>query len=152
MRYPIEYTLCQPCACGVANDDWSHISYYGSTELMDRIYYNLDEIGYLALVGSVDERSDFTCPICEQLEIDAGSVVFAGEDPNQEREIVTLDSRIRRLRAELYQYAKTGNPFIKGCEASDTFETSTEDAQANEIASLRSILTKLKTRLNQLTD
>jgi hypothetical protein len=121
---------------------------------MDRIYYNLEETGYLAYVGSVDERNDFTCPICEQLEIDAPSVVFEGEDPNwRSLKAIEIKGRIPRFIECLERYENTGNPYQDTGKdvASYIFETSTETEQASEIARLRSLVGKLENQLTQLT-
>ena len=85
----VEYQLCERCACGVANDDWTSLDYIGSDDLTDRIFANLEELGYLEYFAHCGDYEDFRCALCQEYEIDAPSAIFMGKNPNSWADEVT---------------------------------------------------------------
>ena len=78
-----EYVLCEDCACGVCNDDWTHLDFYhDDPECADNaqalIEANLECMGWLTHVGPADEPGYFTCAVCWEIQCGGGER-FHGE-------------------------------------------------------------------------
>ena len=146
----VEFQLCERCACGVANDDWTSLDYIGSDELTDRIYDNLEEIGHLEFFAHNGDHEDFRCAVCEEYEIDAASVLFTGKNPNSwAAEVTAYHLRLVKTREALKRFEVSGNP---GSDEIDRyrFEALTKSEQRAEIERLRLLLSKTENRINQL--
>lgn len=76
------YILCDDCATGVSNDDWSHLDYYHDPEAAEqehaRISAALEALGWLSMDGPADEPGYFNCAVCDEIQC-GGGVRFCGE-------------------------------------------------------------------------
>lgn len=145
----VEYQLCERCACGVANDDWSHMT-YDPSEHMDRIFDNLEEIGYLEFFAHNGDYEDFRCDLCEEYEIDAPSAIFMGKNPDSwAAEVTAYHLRLVKTRDALKRFEVSGNP---GADEIDRyrFESLTDAEQKTEIERLHALLSKTENKLNEL--
>ena len=91
MKTKTTYVLCDDCAAGVANDDWTHLDMWGSDEdpeqpgrsladtAMDSITATLEYLGWLTHVGPADEPGYFDCAVCDGIQC-GGGVTFEGEE------------------------------------------------------------------------
>jgi len=146
----VEYQVCERCACGVANDDWTHLDYIGSDDLTDRIFDNLEEIGFLEFFAHNGDHEDFRCAVCEEYEIDASSVLFMGKNPDSwASEVTAYRLRLVKTREALERVEISGNP---GADDIDRyrFEALTASEQQAEIERLRLLLSKTENKLQQL--
>lgn len=78
-----QYTLCDGCKVGVANDDWSHISaahddVADEEEAMASIEGTLELLGYLAFEEDADQPGYFDCAVCGETQC-GGGALFSGE-------------------------------------------------------------------------
>lgn len=72
--------LCDECACGIVNDDWTHLDYDGveeGDEVMASIQGTLEILGWLTLVGPSADGGCFDCAICSDIQYGGGSL-FSG--------------------------------------------------------------------------
>lgn len=76
--------VCSDCACGISNDDWSHIDSQveteeESSEVMAGIEGTLELLGWL----SHKERADFggywNCEVCGSVTIGTGEIFVTQE-------------------------------------------------------------------------
>jgi len=73
----IETRLCGSCACGVANDDWTHLDSMGqedSDDAMARIAGTMELMGWLSYSRSKDFGGYWNCELCDQVEIGRGEI------------------------------------------------------------------------------
>ena len=72
--------VCDDCAAGLCNDDWTHVDFYHSEEaeaLMGRVAAFQEEHGYLTMVGPGESNGYYQCPCCCDEAIDG--VLFTSE-------------------------------------------------------------------------
>jgi hypothetical protein len=65
--------LCDECACGVANDDWSHLDFYHDQEAADQqmasITGSLELFGHLTPVDiDTSDVGYFNCALCSAIQ------------------------------------------------------------------------------------
>ena len=80
---PDNYLLCSSCACGVSNDDWSHLDFAESEEeankTMASIEGTLEQLGHLSHLGEYDYSAYWHCDLCNELDIGIGQVFVTAE-------------------------------------------------------------------------
>lgn len=84
---------CDECACGIVNDDWTHLDLDVLNDQLERdasedgecdtdrkmasIQGTLEILGWLTLVGPCEDGGCFACPICSDIQYGSGSL-FSG--------------------------------------------------------------------------
>ncbi len=68
-----QHKLCDDCSCGVANDDWSHIDFWAtSQDESDQEHASitaaLETLGWLSHSHKSDDSSYFTCAVCNDIQ------------------------------------------------------------------------------------
>jgi len=72
---PHTVLTCKDCACGIANDDWSHVDYHpSSSEVMASIEATLETLGYLSHLEAVDVGGYYNCAVCGDVDIGSADV------------------------------------------------------------------------------
>jgi hypothetical protein len=70
---PKQYTVCDGCKVGLANDDWTHLDADQHLDDADRIMASVEAwaelVGHLTYVGPGSDGY-FTCPCCGDVAID----------------------------------------------------------------------------------
>ena len=76
--------LCNDCAVGVANDDWTSIDYHFGVDTPEanrehaRIMEKLKGLGWLSYFGPANAPDSFYCDLCDETQCDGGTL-FATE-------------------------------------------------------------------------
>lgn len=72
--------LCDNCAVGVANDDWTAIDYHFGVDTpeanreYERITAHLEALGWLSYFGPADAPGYFTCDLCDDIQCGGGTL------------------------------------------------------------------------------
>lgn len=76
MNEQVEIRLCHQCACGVANDDWTHLDHHDqetADEMHTSIMASLECMGHLTMLGEQEEGGYWDCELCEETIIGENS-------------------------------------------------------------------------------
>lgn len=78
-----KHVLCDECAAGVCNDDWSHLDdgRYDTREDADAAHASahasLESLGWLSHVGEADMPGYFHCAVCDEIQCGGGEIFCA---------------------------------------------------------------------------
>lgn len=77
----IEIKTCHDCACGLENDDWTHLDYHHDKEESDRMYAlvqsSMEEYGWLTRSKEIAFGGYWHCDICWEIDFGTGWIFNA---------------------------------------------------------------------------
>ena len=86
---PGDVPVCESCAVGVANDDWTHLNAYDektANEYHATVMGSMELFGWLSLKGTYENGGYWNCSLCGDVTIGDG-VMFHSEKERKRDEM-----------------------------------------------------------------